>query len=49
MRKIMLTLMGLLALTFMSCSDDDKNDGIKNYWTISCENKKRSTTMTPKE
>ena len=39
MRKIMLTLMGLLALTFMSCSDDDKNDGIKNYWTISCENK----------
>lgn len=36
----MMALLGLLTLTFTACGDDDDNkDEIKNFWTLTAENK----------
>ena len=40
MKKILLALMGIVALTLASCSSDSSNDGgIQNFWTLTKENK----------
>lgn len=40
MKKVMMALLGLLSLTLTACdNEDDNKEGIKNFWTLTVENK----------